>query len=141
MLPVAATCSQLLELQSCFLTHRLFQSLAHGATGHRVACGCGWCQGGSGGDWGESWPGPSTESSSVPGKHYPEPEEGNLWLWGRIMQMICLVPVLKIPSCWFTDSCLGAIFVPSQVQTVLSINTGNQNFTISPPSDSPEPCH
>lgn len=36
VLPVAATCSWLLEPQSFFLTHGLFLSVTHRATGHRA---------------------------------------------------------------------------------------------------------
>lgn len=80
MLPVAATCSWLLEPQRFFLTHGLFQSLTHGATGHRQW----WCRLADVADAGEArgWPGgrgswsrASTECYSFLARHQPEPEK------------------------------------------------------------------
>lgn len=85
MLPVAATCSWLLEPQSFCLTYGLFQNLSHRATGHRAAVVPGtwmWLtqarlQVGLGEG---SRSGPSTEFSSVLARHQPVLEKGNLWL-------------------------------------------------------------
>lgn len=59
-----------------------------------------------------------------PRQHRPEP--GGNFSSGEIMQMICLVPVLKIPRCCFTESCLGAIAVPSLFR-LFSVNSRDQS--------------
>lgn len=49
------------------------------------------------------------------------------------MQIICLVPVFENTQMlvYKSESCLGAISVSSLVQTVLSVNPGDQRFTVS----------
>lgn len=84
MLPVAATCSQPLEPQRCFLTHGLFQSLTHRATGHGAACGCGRCREGSS----EAWAGGGVRPGLGPAPRAPVSQAAStgtrreLQLWG-----------------------------------------------------------
>lgn len=122
VLPVAATCPRRLEPQSSFLTPGLFQSLTHGATDHwaatvpamRVWLMRGRLRVGLGkGTWSES----STEFASVLAGHQPEPEEGNLWLWGESCKL-CLVPDFENTQMlvYKSEGCLGAISVPSVIQ-------------------------
>lgn len=48
------------------------------------------------------------------------------------MQITCLDPVFKNTQMWVykSESCLGAISVPSWILAVLSVNTGDQGFTV-----------
>lgn len=143
VLPVAATCSRRLEPQSSFLTPGLPQSLTHGATDHWATTVPGtwvWLMRGrlKVGLGKGSWSGCSTESSSVLAGHQPEPEEGNLWLWGGSCKL-CLVPDFENTQMlvYKSEDCLGAISVPSLIQTVLSVSTRDHGFTVSLLSGSP----
>lgn len=85
-----------------------------------------------------SWSGSSTEFASVLAGHQPEPEEENLWPWGESCKL-CLVPDFENTQMlvYKSEGCLGAISVPSLIQTVLSVSTRDQGFTVSLPSGSP----
>lgn len=144
MLPVAATCSWLLEPQSFFLTHGLFLSVTHRATGHRAVVV------------------PGTQMQLMQGRLKVGLEKGVLvqaqhralqfpgqapnrtrrresLALGRIMQITCLDPVFENTQMlvYKSESCLEAICVPSLIQTALSVNTGGQGFTVSLLSGSP----
>lgn len=143
MLPVAATCSWLLEPQRFFLTHGLFQSLTHGAIGHRQW----WCRLADVADAGEArgWPGGGglgpgpAQSATVSWPRTNQNQRRKCLALGRIMQITCLDPVFKNTQMlvYKSESYLGAICVPSLIQAVLSVNTGDQGFTVRLLSGSP----
>lgn len=134
---MAATCSRHLEPQSSFLTPGLLQSLAHGTTDRWAAMAPAtrvWLMEGrlrvglGKGAWSES----GTEFASVLAGHQPEPEEGNLWLWGESCKL-CLVPDFENAQMlvYKSEGCLGAISVPSLIQMVLSVSTRDPGFIVS----------
>lgn len=140
---VATTCSWLLESQSFCLTRGLFQNLSHGATGHRATVV------------------PSTRMWLMQGRLQVGLGKGILvWVQHRIlqcpsqkptrirrkylalrriMQIICLYPDFENTQMlvYKSESCLGAISVPSLILTVFSVNTRDQGFTVSLLSGSP----
>lgn len=84
------------------------------------------------------WPGPSKDCSSVPRRCHSEPEDGNLWLWGRTVQIIYLIPAFEncLVPVYKSEGSLGPSLV-HLLQVGLSLNTRDQGCTVSPPSGPP----
>lgn len=144
MLPGATTCSWLLETQSFFLTHGLFQSLTHRATGHRAIVVPGaqmWLMQGRlkvGLEEGVLVQA-LHRMLQFPGQEPTRTRRRKSLALGRIIQITCLDPVFENTQMlvYKSESSPGAISVPSLIQTVLSVNTGDQGFTVSLLSRSP----